>query len=203
MADKNTPRLNERILSSLSKRSAAAHTWHDLDIGPEAPVIFNVVIEIPKGSKVKYELDKKTGLIKVDRVLYSSVVYPHNYGFIPRTLCEDNDPMDVLVIMQEPVVPGCFVRAKALGLMPMIDQGEKDDKIIAVCADDPEYKHFNDIQQLPPHRLLEIRRFFEDYKKNEHKEVAVDEFLPPKTAFEAIQHSMDLYGEYIMQTLKR
>ncbi|KAD4178466.1 hypothetical protein R6Q59_022065 [Mikania micrantha] len=203
MADKRTPRLNERILSSLSKRSAAAHSWHDLDIGPEAPQIFNVVIEIPKGSKVKYELDKKTGLIKVDRVLYSSVVYPHNYGFIPRTLCEDNDPMDVLVIMQEPVVPGCFVRAKALGLMPMIDQGERDDKIIAVCADDPEYKHFVDIQQLPPHRLSEIRRFFEDYKKNEHKEVAVDEFLPSKTAFEAIQHSMDLYGEYIMQTLKR
>ncbi|KAL8196322.1 hypothetical protein R6Q57_025322 [Mikania cordata] len=203
MADKRIPRLNERILSSLSKRSAAAHSWHDLDIGPEAPQIVNVVIEIPKGSKVKYELDKKTGLIKVDRVLYSSVVYPHNYGFIPRTLCEDNDPMDVLVIMQEPVMPGCFVRAKALGLMPMIDQGERDDKIIAVCADDPEYKHFVDIQQLPPHRLSEIRRFFEDYKKNEHKEVAVDEFLPSKTAFDAIQHSMDLYGEYIMQTLKR
>ncbi|KAI3756289.1 hypothetical protein L1987_56109 [Smallanthus sonchifolius] len=203
MAENRAPRLNERILSSLSKRSAAAHTWHDLDIGPEAPQVFNVVVEIPKGSKVKYELDKKTGLIKVDRVLYSSVVYPHNYGFIPRTLCEDNDPMDVLVIMQEQVVPGCFVRARALGLMPMIDQGERDDKIIAVCADDPEYRHYNDITQLPPHRLAEIRRFFEDYKKNENKEVAVDEFLPSKTAFEAIQHSMDLYGEYIMQTLKR
>jgi inorganic pyrophosphatase len=158
------------------------------------------VIEIPKGSKVKYELDKKTGLIKVDRVLYSSVVYPHNYGFIPRTLCDDSDPIDVLVIMQEPVVPGCFLRAKAIGLMPMIDQvrrllclisacssdllhdrrewrriltdalyvvflnvqGEADDKIIAVCADDPEYRHFNDIKELPPHRLAEIRRFFED-----------------------------------------
>ncbi|KAI3691930.1 hypothetical protein L6452_31733 [Arctium lappa] len=200
---KRTPRLNERILSSLSKRSVAAHPWHDLDIGPEAPQTINVVIEIPKGSKVKYELDKKTGLIKVDRVLYSSVVYPHNYGFIPRTLCEDNDPMDVLVIMQEQVVPGCFLRARAIGLMPMIDQGEKDDKIIAVCADDPEYRHYNDINQLPPHRLAEIRRFFEDYKKNENKEVAVDEFLPSKTAYEAIQHSMDLYGEYIMQTLKK
>jgi inorganic pyrophosphatase len=120
------------------------------------------VIEIPRGSKVKYELDKKTGLIVVDRVLYSSVVYPHNYGFIPRTLCEDSDPLDVLVIMQEPVIPGCFLRAKAIGLMPMIDQGEADDKIIAVCADDPEYKHYNDIKELPPHRLAEIRRFFED-----------------------------------------
>ncbi|KAI4339211.1 hypothetical protein MLD38_024175 [Melastoma candidum] len=192
---KQAPRLNERILSSLSKRSVAAHPWHDLEIGPEAPNIFNCVIEITKGSKVKYELDKKTGLIKVDRVLYSSVVYPHNYGFIPRTLCEDNDPIDVLVLMQEPVIPGCFLRARAIGLMPMIDQGEKDDKIIAVCADDPEYKHYDDIKQLPPHRLSEIRRFFEDYKKNENKQVAVNEFLPAPTALEAIQHSMDLYAE--------
>jgi hypothetical protein len=97
---RRAPRLNERILSSLSRRSVAAHPWHDLEIGPEAPAVFNVVVEITKGSKVKYELDKKTGLIKVDRILYSSVVYPHNYGFIPRSLCEDNDPMDVLVLMQ-------------------------------------------------------------------------------------------------------
>uniref|UniRef100_A0A251UBX5 inorganic diphosphatase n=2 Tax=Helianthus annuus TaxID=4232 RepID=A0A251UBX5_HELAN len=200
---KRTPRLNERILSSLSRRSVAAHPWHDLEIGPGAPQICNVVIEITKGSKVKYELDKKTGLIKVDRILYSSVVYPHNYGFIPRTLCEDNDPMDVLVLMQEPVLPGCFLRARAIGLMPMIDQGEKDDKIIAVCADDPEYRHYTDISQLPPHRLAEIRRFFEDYKKNENKEVAVDEFLPSNTAHDAIQYSMDLYAEYIMQTLRK
>ncbi|KAL5732160.1 inorganic diphosphatase [Ranunculus cassubicifolius] len=198
-----TPKLNTRILSSLSKRSVAAHPWHDLEIGPGAPAIVNVVVEITKGSKVKYELDKKTGLIKVDRILYSSVVYPHNYGFIPRTLCEDNDPMDVLVLMQEPVIPGCFLRARAIGLMPMIDQGEKDDKIIAVCADDPEYRHYSDISQLPPHRLLEIKRFFEDYKKNENKEVAVDEFLPSSTAHEAIQHSMDLYAEYIMLSLRR
>ncbi|XBI60521.1 hypothetical protein VPH35_041443 [Triticum aestivum] len=168
------PKLNERILSSLSRRAVAAHPWHDLEIGPGAPAVFNVVVEITKGSKVKYELDKKTGLIKVDRVLYSSVVYPHNYGFIPRTLCEDNDPMDVLVLMQEPVIPGSFLRARAIGLMPMIDQGEKDDKIIAVCADDPEYRHYNDISELSPHRLQEIKRFFEDYKKNENKEVAVD-----------------------------
>ncbi|CDP12252.1 unnamed protein product [Coffea canephora] len=203
---RRAPRLNERILSSLSRRSVAAHPWHDLEIGPGAPQIFNVVIEITKGSKVKYELDKKTGLIKVDRILYSSVVYPHNYGFIPRTLCEDNDPMDVLVLMQarrEPVLPGCFLRARAVGLMPMIDQGEKDDKIIAVCADDPEYRHYTDINQLPPHRLAEIRRFFEDYKKNENKEVAVNEFLPAATAVDAIQYSMDLYAEYILQTLRK
>uniref|UniRef100_A0A803N8F4 inorganic diphosphatase n=1 Tax=Chenopodium quinoa TaxID=63459 RepID=A0A803N8F4_CHEQI len=201
------PRLNERILSSMTRRSVAAHPWHDLEIvllhvfdvgfyvGPGAPVIFNCVIEIARGSKVKYELDKKTGLIKVDRILYSSVVYPHNYGFIPRTLCEDSDPMDVLVIMQEPVLPGCFLRAKAIGLMPMIDQGEKDDKIIAVCADDPEYRHYNDIKELPPHRLAEIRRFFEDYKKNENKEVAVDDFLPSASAHEAIQYSIGNHNQ--------
>ncbi|ONK65268.1 uncharacterized protein A4U43_C07F35390 [Asparagus officinalis] len=178
---RSAPRLNQRILSSLSRRSVAAHPWHDLEIGPDAPAIFNVVVEITKGSKVKYELDKKTGLIKVDRVLYSSVVYPHNYGFIPRTLCEDNDPMDVLVLMQ----------------------GEGDDKIIAVCADDPEYRHFNDIKELSPHRLAEIKRFFEDYKKNEHKEVVCNDFLPAPKAVDAIQYSMDLYAEYIMHTLRQ
>ncbi|KAJ0616469.1 putative inorganic diphosphatase [Helianthus annuus] len=197
------PPLNERILSSIRRRSAASHPWHDLEIGPGAPKIFNCVIEISKGSKVKYELDKKTGLIKVDRVLYSSVVYPHNYGFVPRTLCEDNDPLDVLVIMQEPILPGCFLRAKAIGVMPMIDQGEKDDKIIAVCADDPEYRHYNDIKELPPHRLAEIRRFFEDYKKNENKEVAVNEFLPAAEAIEVVKHSMDLYADYIVESLRR
>nr|O23979.1 RecName: Full=Soluble inorganic pyrophosphatase; AltName: Full=Pyrophosphate phospho-hydrolase; Short=PPase [Hordeum vulgare subsp. vulgare]AAC50012.1 soluble inorganic pyrophosphatase [Hordeum vulgare var. distichon] len=195
------PKLNERILSSLSRRGGGAHPWHDLEIGPGAPAVFNVVVEITKGSKVKYELDKKTGLIKVDRVLYSSVVYPHNYGFIPRTLCEDNDPMDVLVLMQEPVIPGSFLRARAIGLMPMIDQGEKDDKIIAVCADDPEYRHYSTSVSLLP-RLQEIKRL-EDYKKNENKEVAVDAFLPATTAREAIQYSMDLYAQYILQSLRQ
>ncbi|KAG6503094.1 hypothetical protein ZIOFF_035383 [Zingiber officinale] len=235
------PPLNERILSSMTRRSVAAHPWHDLEIGmSRGPYDIQLcnkkkkclqVVEISRGSKVKYELDKKTGLIKVDRVLYSSVVYPHNYGFIPRTLCEDSDPMDVLVIMQEPVLPGCFLRAKAIGLMPMIDQGEKDDKIIAVCADDPEYKHYNDIKEFPPHRLAEIRRFFEDCiliclqmhfiykqliferlvlrdhwksdKKNENKEVAVDDFLDASAAAKAIQRSMDLYASYIVETLRR
>lgn len=195
--------LNERILTSMSRRSVAAHPWHDLEIGPGAPAVFNCVVEIGKGSKVKYELDKTSGLIKVDRVLYSSVVYPHNYGFIPRTLCEDNDPMDVLILMQEPVLPGCFLRARAIGLMPMIDQGEKDDKIIAVCADDPEFRHYKDIKEIPPHRLAEIRRFFEDYKKNENKEVAVNDFLPADAAVEAIKYSMDLYASYIVESLRQ
>lgn len=194
--------LNERILSSMSRRSVAAHPWHDLEIGPEAPAIFDCVVEIGKGSKVKYELDKTSGLIKVNRVLYSSVVYPHNYGFIPRTICEDSDPMDVLILMQEPVISGTYLRAHAIGLMPMIDQGERDDKIIAVCADDPEFRHYKDIKELPPHRLAEIRRFFEDYKKNENKKVVVEDFLPSEAAIDAIKYSMDLYAAYIVDGLR-
>eukprot|EP00899_Mesostigma_viride_P029719 jgi/Mesvir1/9932/Mv06635-RA.1 len=181
---------------------AAGHPWHDLEIGAKAPNIVNVVIEIPKGSKVKYELDKKTGMMKVDRVLYSSVVYPHNYGFIPRTLCDDNDPLDVLVLMQEPISTGAFLRAKPIGLMPMIDQGEADDKIISVCADDPDFAHVNSIDDLGPHRLLEIRRFFEDYKKLERKEVKVNEFLGPVEAVKAVKDAMDLYGNWIVKQLQ-
>ncbi|GBG69202.1 hypothetical protein CBR_g3901 [Chara braunii] len=192
-----------RRMTSFVRRNVAAHPWHDLEIGPGAPTYFNVVIEIGKGSKVKYELDKRSGLIKVDRVLYSSVVYPHNYGFIPRTLCEDEDPLDVLVLMQEPVLPGTFLRAKAIGLMPMIDQGEKDDKIIAVCADDPEFRHLNGIGDLSGHRLAEIKRFFEDYKKNENKQVAVDEFLDAKEAIRAVQSAMDMYAACIVEGLRR
>jgi len=187
---------------SMFHAGSAGHPWHDIEIGDEAPEVFNAVIEIPKGSKVKYELDKKTGLMKVDRVLYSSVVYPHNYGFIPRTLCEDNDPMDVLVLMQEPVVTNTFLRARPIGVMPMIDQGEKDDKVICVCADDPEYKSIRDVSDLPDHRLKEIKRFFEDYKKNENKEVAVETFLGKDDAVRAVQKSMDLYGQYVLQQLQ-
>ncbi len=172
-----------------------SHAWHDVEIGDLTPEEFPAVIEIPKGSKVKYELDKETGLLRVDRVLYSSVIYPANYGFIPQTLGDDHDPLDALVLMQEPVMPLTILRARPIGMMTMLDQGENDEKIICVHLDDPEYKDFTDISELPSHRMTELRRFFEDYKKLENKEVLVQDFLGPSEARAAVEHCRQLYAK--------
>ena len=172
------------------------HPWHETPIGRDAPREFQAVIEIPKGGKIKYELDKETGLLRVDRVLYSSVVYPANYGFIPQTLGDDHDPLDVLVLMQEPVVPLSLLRARPIGMMTMLDQGEHDEKIICVHLDDPEYRSYVHIQQLAPHRLAEVRRFFEDYKALEHKEVLVQDFFGPVEAVDAVRQAMERYRQY-------
>jgi inorganic pyrophosphatase len=170
------------------------HPWHEVDLGPDAPNVFTTVIEIPRGSKVKYELDKASGLIRVDRVLYSSVVYPANYGFIPRTLGEDHDPLDALVLMQEPVTPLCLVRARAIGMMRMLDNGAKDEKLITVCIDDPEFRDYEHIDQLPQHRLAEVQRFFLDYKTLEKKTVEVDKFEGPEAARNVVQECVERYA---------
>ena len=171
------------------------HPWHDVDLGKDVPKLIPVVIEVPMGSKIKYELDKKSGLIKIDRILFSSVHYPANYGFIPRTYCEDHDPLDVLVLGQLPVAPLAIMTAKPIGVMKMKDQNEADDKIIAVHANDPEYCHYDSINQLPPHRLLEVKRFFEDYKSLEQKSVVVDRFLGPIDAGQIIEAAVRCYIE--------
>lgn len=169
------------------------HPWHDLPVGDLAPDEFTGVVEIPKGGKIKYELDKSSGLLKVDRVLYSSVMYPANYGFIPRTLGEDDDPLDMLALMQEPVFPLATLRLRPIGMMMMLDQGQKDEKIICVHLDDPEYNSYTDITQLQPHRLAELRTFFEDYKALENKEVLVQEFFGPARAKDAVSAAVELY----------
>jgi len=176
--------------------------WHDVDLGEQAPEIFNCIIEIPIGSNIKYELDKPTGLLKVDRILFSAVHYPANYGFLPRTYCDDGDPLDVLVLGQEAVTPLCIMRAKAIGVMTMIDQDEEDDKIIAVHADDPEYRDYRDISELPDHRLKAVRRFFEDYKALEHKQVKVERFKGRYDALDIIERSIKLYNDLRQQLLE-
>lgn len=153
------------------------------------------MIEIPSGSSVKYELDKQTGLLKLDRILYSAVHYPANYGFIPQTLAEDDDPLDVLVLCQEPVAPLTLVTARAIGLMTMIDSGKKDHKIVAVAVSDPEFNGFHEASELPPHRVAMLRRFFLDYKTLEGKAVEVDELQPADFAKPIILDALERYSQ--------
>jgi inorganic pyrophosphatase len=172
------------------------HAWHDVTPGERLPGEFTAVIEIPMGSSVKYELDKKTGMLKLDRILYSAVYYPANYGFIPQTLAEDDDPLDVLVLCQEPVAPLTLVKARAIGLMTMIDAGKRDHKVLAIAVNDPEYNNFHDASELPPHRLTMLRRFFQDYKQLEGKAVEVDEMEPAKVSLPVIEDALARYSAH-------
>ncbi len=169
------------------------HPWHSIAAGAEAPSIVNSIIEIPKWSKGKYEMDKASGLLKLDRVLFSSVHYPANYGFIPQTYCDDHDPLDILVICSIDVYPMCLVEARVIGAMEMVDEQEKDAKIIAVALHDMSVSHINELNELPPHTLVELRRFFEDYKKLEHKNVTVERFIERTEAYAIITDGMKEY----------
>ena len=169
------------------------NTWHKVSIGDDAPEVVNGIIEIPKNTRAKYELDKESGLLKMDRVIYSSMYYPANYGFIPQTYCDDNDPLDILVLSQIEIVPMCLVEAKVIGVMRMLDGGELDDKIIAVANNDMSVNHLNDIGELGPHFVKELRNFFEDYKKLENKTVEVEDFQHADVAKEIILKAKEDY----------
>ena len=171
--------------------------WHKVKIGDKTPDIVNGIIEIPKNTRAKYELDKESGLLLMDRVLYSSMYYPANYGFIPKTYCDDKDPLDILVLSQIAIVPMCIVSAKVIGVMRMIDNGELDDKIIAVAEHDMSVNHITDISELPEHFIKELKNFFEDYKKLENKTVVIEDFQDASTAKAIIKQSMVDYEAYL------
>ncbi len=169
--------------------------WHDIEVGDRAPEIINAVIEIPKDSTVKYELDKKTGLLKMDRFLYSAVHYPGDYGFIPQTLWDDRDPLDIIILTGRPLYPMTLVKARVIGVLRMIDSGEKDDKIIAVYNDDPRYKEIEDVKHAPSHTIAELRHFFETYKHLQGKKCEILEVLGKDSAFKDIERAKKMYEE--------
>lgn len=169
------------------------HPWHGAHYGDNAPKVVNGLIEIPQGSKTKYEIDKKTGLLKLDRVIYSSFHYPINYGFIPQTLGQDGDPLDILVLCSESIQPLCLVEATVIGNMQMIDMGVQDDKIIAVAAKDPSVNHITDISQVPQHFIAVLKNYFEQYKVLENKKVEIDHFQEKEIAYKVINEAIALY----------
>jgi inorganic pyrophosphatase len=171
------------------------NVWHNINPGKNSPDVVNVIIEIPENSKVKYELDKDTGLLKVDRILYSAIHYPLNYGFIPQTYCEDKDPLDVLVMAQFPLLSNCLVEVRPIGLFEMIDNGERDDKIISIAIGDPVISHIDDIEQISPHKIKEIKHFFETYKQLEkNTKNIIKHILGKKEALDVINEAINLYN---------
>jgi inorganic pyrophosphatase len=171
------------------------HPWHDVELPRFIEDPIPAIIEIPTGTNVKYELDKRSGLLLVDRVLFSAVHYPANYGFVPRTYCDDGDPLDILVYCQEAIQPLAIMRAKIIGVMKMRDDKGEDDKLIAVHADDPEYSDYADVSEMPLHRMRELKRFFEDYKGLENKKVLVSEPQGRKEGLQALRDAMRLYEQ--------
>jgi inorganic pyrophosphatase len=172
------------------------HPWHGVSPGNGAPRIVKAIIEIPQGSRAKYEIDKESGLLKLDRVIYSSFHYPVNYGFIPQTLGQDGDPLDILVLCSQSITPLCVVEANVIGNMQMIDTGELDDKIIAVAAKDPSVNHIKNVEELPQHFFNELKHYFEEYKVLENKKVEIDNFQDKATALKIIEDALAFYKEH-------
>lgn len=181
------------LFSSLIGLAQDKHPWHQVSPGKDTPESVTAVIEIPKGTRGKYEVDKTTGLIKLDRVIQTSMVYPANYGFIPQSYCGDKDPLDILVICSVDLEPLSLVDAKVIGVMSMTDSGDQDDKIIAVAKNDMEYNHINDISELPPQTMKEIVHFFQEYKGLEEKKVIINKISGRAIAQNVILESLELY----------
>jgi inorganic pyrophosphatase len=189
-------------LSGTALQPAWYNPFHILSPGDKLPDDCHAFIECPMRSKIKYELDKRNGILHISRMLHSAVHYPSNYGFIPQTYCRDHDPLDILVLSQEPVIPGCVMRARPIGMLPMKDSGAEDIKIIAVHANDPIYSSYSDISQLPPHTLREIRHFFEIYKELEKTgQVVVEDFRGRIDAYTVIRESVSAYKRFRPQLL--
>ena len=172
---------------------------HEVPLGEKAPKEFNIIIEIPRGSANKYEVDKATGLIKLDRVSYSAMYYPMDYGFAPQTYWYDDDALDVLMMSTHPLFPGILVAVRAIGGFTMVDDGDQDDKIISVPVDDPRFKKYQDLEDIQPHIKDELKHFFETYKELQKKEVKVNGFYGAKEAEETVVKSMNLYKEKFTQ----
>lgn len=178
------------------------HPWHDVTPsvkGKDIPAFLRAIIEIPKSSSNKYELDKGTGMLRLDRVLSSAVYYPANYGFVPQTLAEDNDPLDILVFSAERIPTLCICDARVVGVMTMIDDGEADHKIISVLCKDPEFAEYADAVDFPKHTFKMLKRFLEDYKALENKQVEVDEIMPAERAFPIIEDALARYSKQRLQ----
>lgn len=172
------------------------HPWHGIELGELAPEQVNALIEIPMGSRCKYEIDKKSGLLLLDRVIYSSFHYPVNYGFIPQTLGEDGDPLDILVLCSESIQSLCLVKATVIGNMQMIDNGQQDDKIIAVASNDPAVNHYKEMESLPSHFIAVLKNYFEQYKVLENKKVEIDQFQGKQIAYKVIQKAINNYSAH-------
>lgn len=177
----------------MNKEESLMNLWKEIVPGPSVPEVVYAIIEIPKGSRNKYEYDKDLESFALDRVLYSPFIYPGEYGFIPQTLYDDGDPMDIMVLMDQPTFPGCVIEARPIGLMKMIDGGDNDDKILGVPVEDPRFKDIKDIDDVPSHLLKEIAQFFKEYKNLEGKKTEVIGWENAEKAFEAVKYSIELY----------
>lgn len=177
------------------RSTTVLHPWHGAHYGKDAPAIVSGMIEIPQGSRTKYEIDKATGLLKLDRVIHSSFHYPVNYGFIPQTLGHDGDPLDILVLCSQSIQPLCLVEATVIGNMQMIDSGEQDDKIIAIATKDPSVNYITNMDELPRHFITELKNYFEQYKVLENKQVEIKDFQDKHTAYAVINEAIHLYQE--------